>query len=98
MGFFGIGPGELVVIMVLALLIFGPGKLPETARALGRVVREFRKYSLSMTKDFKSEFEKELKTDPAAAQKGVVKGEGQSSEAKEPEVVTSPSKNEGRSG
>jgi TatA/E family protein of Tat protein translocase len=98
MGFFGIGPGELVVIMVLALLIFGPGKLPETARALGKTVREFKKYSSSLTKDFKGEFEKELKTSPAEAKKDAVKNDGQPSEDKEPEAVTSPSKDEGRSG
>ncbi len=60
MDFFGIGPGELVLVLVIAVMIFGPGKLPEFARGLGRAVREFRKYSTVLTKDFKDEFEKEL--------------------------------------
>jgi sec-independent protein translocase protein TatA len=42
---FGIGPLELVAILVVALLIFGPAKLPELARTLGRGMAEFRRAS-----------------------------------------------------
>ena len=42
---FNIGPGELIVIGVLALLLLGPDKLPELARGLGRALREFRKHT-----------------------------------------------------
>ena len=38
----GLGPTELIVILVLALIIIGPGKLPEVGRALGSSLREFR--------------------------------------------------------
>lgn len=37
------GPLELVVILVIALLILGPGKLPDVGAALGKSIREFRK-------------------------------------------------------
>jgi sec-independent protein translocase protein TatA len=40
---FGLGAPELIVILVVALLIFGPGKLPEIGGALGRGIRDFRK-------------------------------------------------------
>lgn len=40
---FGIGSAELVVILIIAFLVFGPTKLPEIARKLGTAVREFRK-------------------------------------------------------
>lgn len=42
---FGIGPMELVVIVVVALLIFGPQKLPELARTLGKGLAELRRAS-----------------------------------------------------
>lgn len=40
---FNIGAGELIFIVVAALLILGPQKLPEFARAIGKFVREFRR-------------------------------------------------------
>ena len=40
---FGLGLPELIVILVVALVIFGPGKLPEIGAALGRSIRDFRK-------------------------------------------------------
>jgi sec-independent protein translocase protein TatA len=40
---FGIGVPELVIILVVALLIFGPGKLPEIGGALGKGIRDFKK-------------------------------------------------------
>jgi sec-independent protein translocase protein TatA len=38
-----IGPLELLLVLALALLILGPGKLPEVGAAFGRTIREFRK-------------------------------------------------------
>lgn len=38
-----LGLPELVVILILALIIFGPGKLPEVGQALGRAMAEFRR-------------------------------------------------------
>lgn len=40
---FGIGPTELVVILVIALLVLGPKRLPELARSLGKGLAEFRR-------------------------------------------------------
>jgi sec-independent protein translocase protein TatA len=40
-----IGAPELIVILVIALLIIGPGKLPDVGSALGKSIREFRKAS-----------------------------------------------------
>jgi Tat protein translocase TatB subunit len=43
MGFFGIGTGEIILILVIALIVVGPGKLPELAKMLGRGFSEFKK-------------------------------------------------------
>jgi sec-independent protein translocase protein TatA len=43
---FGVGPAEIVVLLIVALLVFGPKRLPEMGRSLGRGMREF-KESLS---------------------------------------------------
>ena len=40
---FNIGPGELILILIIALVVLGPGKLPDVANSLGKSVREFRK-------------------------------------------------------
>lgn len=37
-----VGPMELVIILVIALIIFGPGKLPEVGRAIGKGMRDFK--------------------------------------------------------
>lgn len=37
-----IGPWELILILVIALIIFGPGKLPEVGKSIGKGIREFR--------------------------------------------------------
>ena len=38
----GIGASELILILIIALVLFGPGKLPEIGKALGRGVRDFK--------------------------------------------------------
>lgn len=40
---FGIGMPELLIILVVALIVFGPNKLPEVGKSMGRAVREFKK-------------------------------------------------------
>ncbi|WP_406676144.1 Sec-independent protein translocase subunit TatA/TatB [Moorella sp. ACPs] len=50
---FGLGAPELILILVLALIIFGPGKLPEVGRALGKGIREFKNATNSVTEEIK---------------------------------------------
>ncbi len=52
---FGIGTTEVLVILVVALLVIGPSKLPEVARSLGKGLAEFRR----MTSDVKRTFDLE---------------------------------------
>jgi sec-independent protein translocase protein TatA len=54
---FGIGLPEMAVIMVVALLIFGPKKLPEIGRSVGKAVRSFQEASNEFQSEFKREAE-----------------------------------------
>jgi len=40
---FGIGMQELVIIMVIVLIIFGPGKLPDVGNSIGKALKDFKK-------------------------------------------------------
>ncbi|MFC2066275.1 twin-arginine translocase TatA/TatE family subunit [Chloroflexota bacterium] len=61
MGFFGIGTWEVLLILVVALIIFGPGRLPEIARTLGKTVRTLKKASFDLTTAVTKEIEGEEK-------------------------------------
>jgi Tat protein translocase TatB subunit len=54
---FDIGLPELLVIIVIALIVFGPNRLPELAKAFGKAMREFKK----ATEEVKESFEEETK-------------------------------------
>jgi TatA/E family protein of Tat protein translocase len=58
-----IGPLEIAIVLVIVLIIFGPKRLPELGRSMGRGIREFRG-SLSGDKD-KDDDEKQLETSQA---------------------------------
>ena len=49
MNIFGLGPLELLLILGLALVVFGPDKLPDIARQVGKTVAEIRKVSSEVT-------------------------------------------------
>ncbi|HTP26296.1 MAG TPA: twin-arginine translocase TatA/TatE family subunit [Anaeromyxobacteraceae bacterium] len=53
---FGLGMGEILIILALALILLGPQKLPDAAKHIGKGLREFRK----ATEDLRSQFETEL--------------------------------------
>ncbi len=52
MSLLGMGGMEIMVIMVVALIIFGPGKLPEIGAQVGKAVRDFRRATNDLTREF----------------------------------------------
>jgi sec-independent protein translocase protein TatA len=65
MNFFDMGIGEILLILVVALIIWGPGKIPEIGRMLGRMVATLRKTSFDLTTQIKKELEEEEKSLPS---------------------------------
>ena len=55
---FGIGAPELIVILIIALVVFGPGKLPEIGSALGKGIRDFKKSMDGAEEEFRKIDEK----------------------------------------
>jgi TatA/E family protein of Tat protein translocase len=61
MDFFGIGPMEIVLILIIGLLIFGPAKLPQIGRDLGKALRSFKKAATDLSAEVSKELEAEKK-------------------------------------
>ncbi|MFQ5827370.1 MAG: twin-arginine translocase TatA/TatE family subunit [Dehalococcoidia bacterium] len=55
MDLMGMGPLEIIVILVVALAIFGPQRMAEISRTLGKAVRKFRRVSSELTKTLTEE-------------------------------------------
>ncbi|KAB3530245.1 twin-arginine translocase TatA/TatE family subunit [Alkaliphilus serpentinus] len=53
-----LGAPELILILVIALVVFGPSKLPEIGKALGKGIREFKSHTSEITSGVKGEAEK----------------------------------------
>jgi sec-independent protein translocase protein TatA len=63
MNIFGIGLPEMALITIVALLVFGPKKLPEIGRSVAKTLRSFQ--------DASKEFENEFKKEPASIEKSI---------------------------
>lgn len=71
MNFLDMGMMEIIVILLVAMLIFGPGSVPKVARQIGRGLRAFRKVTTDLTKEFTKALDAE---DKEASSKPVEKG------------------------
>ncbi|MBI3914096.1 MAG: twin-arginine translocase TatA/TatE family subunit [Chloroflexi bacterium] len=60
---FGLQPLHIVIILVVALLIFGPSRLPELGKSIGKGINEFRKASSDATDGLKKELDKGAEAD-----------------------------------
>ena len=64
---FDVGVPELVMVLVVALVVFGPGKLPEVGAALGKSIREFRRATQALTDEVHSVTRFDPLAEPAQA-------------------------------
>jgi len=69
---FGIGMPELILILVIALIVIGPDKLPDLARAIGRGIGEFKRATNEIKDSFKDDEDlKHIKNSLSEAKEGV---------------------------
>ncbi len=59
--FGGLGGPEIIIILIIALVIFGPDKLPEMARGIGKGIREFRNITGGVERTLQDEFNSIMK-------------------------------------
>jgi sec-independent protein translocase protein TatA len=74
---FGIHWAYIILLLVVVLIIFGPGRLPELGGAVGKAMREFRKATTEITNEVTSAAQ--AKTEPAPADKASTTSETKSS-------------------
>jgi sec-independent protein translocase protein TatA len=68
---FGLQPLHIIIIVIVGLLIFGPARLPELGRSLGKGLTEFRRGTREMTEGFREELVKSSDGHNAASQPGM---------------------------
>ena len=93
---FNIGAPELIIILIIALVVLGPGKLPDVASSLGKSLREFRKAASDVADAGKLDAPASAPAPaPAPAQPAATQSPAQSdssdSEPSEPSGTSSPS-------
>lgn len=81
-----IGFGEILLILLLALIIFGPRRLPEMGKTIGRSLREFRR----ATSEIRTEIEADLDEPPAATLEQRTRRIAERTPPKEPPAETTP--------
>ena len=67
---FGIHWAYIVLLLVVVLIIFGPGRLPELGGAVGKAMREFRKATTDLTSEVTNAAKQEPQTPPESTAKG----------------------------
>jgi sec-independent protein translocase protein TatA len=75
---FGFHPTYLIILLIVVLIIFGPGKLPELGSAIGRGIREFRRESDKIMDDVRSSASEKEPSTTASTESGKAEAERKS--------------------
>ncbi len=67
----GLGPLELIIILVIVMMVFGVGKLPQVGSAMGKAIREFRKSQSGEEEEAKETTEKSSEEEKEVPQKTI---------------------------
>lgn len=89
MDFLGMGMGEILLILIVALIIFGPGRIVEIGRTLGKTIRTLKKASSDLTTQLSKEFEVE-KDGPPRSKESIGDKGGEPAELDEDEDKAEP--------
>ena len=84
--FGSLGMPELIIILVIALIIFGPRKLPEIGRSLGKSIREFKNTS----NELRSTLEEEIRIEEQTDQRAAIRAEQDTAAAPPPSTTAPP--------
>ncbi len=69
---FGLGTGELIIILVVVLLLFGAKRLPDLARGLGKSLQEFKKASREAENEIRQSIDEQPKAPPPTKPSGTI--------------------------
>lgn len=83
-----IGTQELIIILVIALVIFGPKRLPELGRSLGKGIKEFKKSTNELTEHITAEDEAAPTAEQAAPVETAAESKPANAEAQSPKTET----------
>jgi sec-independent protein translocase protein TatA len=91
---FNIGLPELLIIVTIALIVFGPNKLPELAKAFGKAMREFKKATEEVKESFEAETKDLEELKDTLTQENLLADLGEEIGSTEPLTETPPSEEE----
>jgi sec-independent protein translocase protein TatB len=92
---FGIGTSEILIILLIALLVLGPGEIPKIARTLGRGMREIERAKNELKNSIQFELDEEETPNTASAEEDANKAKESHTEEKhdEKELIKNPTSN-----
>lgn len=70
MDFFGMGIGEIVLVLVVALIVWGPGRIAEIGKTMGKMVHNLKKATSDLTAQITNETKDQEKEPPAQQHRG----------------------------